>query len=998
MMCSSVPLRVFFRGLAVVASTGLLAFSPAHPQAPGHTPGSWKQVETEHFLFLYPEELAEWTLDMARRMEAVHQAVTNLIGHVPGKRVTVLVDDPGNLSNGSTSPGPLLYMWPTPPDPRSMVGENRGWGEILAVHELAHAVHLTRPTRNPVRSFLWRLAPIPIQPMMIRTPRWLTEGYATYVEGILTGSGRPHGVWRPAILRTWALEGQIPTYGAVSSTGGYLGGAMAYLVGSAYVEWLLEREGRGDSVLPDLWARMTAREVRDFSQAFQGVFGHPPDELYGHFTVDVTEQALAARRAVEEAGGVVDGGLFQRLRWSTGDPAVSPDGERIALALASEDEPARIVVIASTPDTVPTKERERREEILRKDPQDVPPVERLPRRQKPEATLWPDFGHSYRQPRWLPDGRGILVVRDVAVENGRLRPELFVWDWETGAVRQVTRRESVREADPAPDGTWAAGLRCLEGRCDIVRVDLMSGAVITLAGSDILSPYSSPRVSPDGSTIVAGRQVEGIWRLVVMDAAGTRERLLGPDDGAARFDAEFLPGGTELVLTSTRGGIPNLEILDLASGQVRALSRVLGAAVAPAVVGGARADSAGSGPPSSDAGASSERGVAPSSLDHEAPGDDVFFLSLHSRGWDLRRISLADPAVAPAAVDSELSPAAPVGPRETPPFPAAPLSPIRGYGFGPRFWSWWPMMSLAPTEGYAGGLVVHGTDPIGRLTWQVRGMYGSQEGWRGGSLGLLWRGFRPRVQVEGFLADGSLPREEGAPGPNGYRSLTEGYYGGLAALALERSRDRTGVGLRIGGSWGRLGGEDRTLGFASWNLGARQSPGRLRLAQSVGVATSAGRTAGEDWTRWLATGALEVGGRSAGLLISGSVGQADAPAGSSEAFQVGGTEPLLFDPAILPQRVAMPALPPGFLRGTRVGTARAELRSQILGSLFFWAGDVEGDDRGWFKVVGAETAEDSPPIPFLRLPSASLRVGSAYLLDRPYRGQWRWWMVLGWRP
>ena len=1003
------------RALLLTVLSAFLLAAPAASQAPGHTPGSWKQVETEHFLFLYPKEMEEWALDMARRMEAVHHAVTGLIGHVPGERVTVLVDDPGNVSNGSMSPGPLLYMWPTPPDPRSMIGENRGWGEILAVHEYAHAVHLTRPTRNPFRSFLWWLAPIPIQPMMLSTPRWLTEGYATYVEGILTGSGRPHGVWRPAILRTWALEGQLPTYGAVSGTGGYLGGAMAYLVGSAYVDWLVEREGReerrdagelGAAVLPDLWARMTARQVRDFSQAFQGVFGHPPDELYGLFTVDVTARALEARRAVEAAGGPVEGELFQRLRWSTGDPAVSPDGKRIALALASSDEPARIVVIASTPDTVPTRERERLEEVLEKDPQDVAPVRRLPRAQKPEATLQPDFGRSYRNPRWLPGGQEILVVRDVTVENGRLRPELFLWEWEKGKLRQLTRGEAVREADPAHDGTWAAGTRCLEGHCDIVRVELGSGAVTTLARSDMLSPYSRPRVSPDGKTIVASRQMEGGWRLVAMGADGSSERVLGPDDGAARLDAEFVPDGSALVLTSTLGGIPNLEILELATGEVKALTRALGAAVAPAVAATHQdtAATALAGPGSQPVPSS----VSPRTVS-AATSANVFFLSLHSRGWDLRRIGLTKAAETAAFVDSELSPAAPLGPREAPPFPAAPLDPPVGYGTGPRYWSWWPMVSLA-REGYAGGLALHGTDPIGRVTWQFRGMYGSRDAWRGGALDLLWRGSRPWIQAQGFLADGPLPRGEEAQVPGEYRSLTEGYYGGFAALSLQRIRDRGSVALRLGGSSGSMEGERRTLGFASLRLSARQTPGKLQMRQSLDLSAFTGRTAGEDWTRFLATGTVNVGSQSTSLGVSGTIGEirtsSDPPEaqnslgarGSPEAFQVGGTESLLLDPAILSQRVTMPALDPGFLRGTRMRTATAELRSQLLGRLFFWAGDVEGGDRGWIRVVGAETAEAVSAMPFIRLPSATFRFGSAYLLDKPYRGAWRWWVVLGWRP
>lgn len=953
------------RALASAAAVFLLSTVSASAQAPGFSQGAWKRVETEHFLFLYPEELSDWTLSVARRMEAVHAAVTSFIGWVPEDRATVLVDDPGNVSNGSTNPGPLLYVWPTPPDARSMVGENRGWGEILAVHEFAHAVHLTRPSRNPVQRFLWRLAPIPLTPLMLETPRWVAEGYATYVEGMLTGSGRPHGVWRPAVLRTWALEGQLPTYDAVSGTRGYLGGAMAYLMGSAYLEWLVDREGRGSDTLQDLWARMTARERRSFSQAFKGVFGAPPDELYGFFTVEVTERALEVRTAVEAAGGVVDGNLFQRLSWSTGDPAVSPDGNHLALALASEESPTRIVVMSSSPDTVSTREKEHQAEILRKDPEDVAPVRRIPRAQRHEATLWPDFGHAYGKPRWLPDGRGILVTRDVEVQNQRLRPELFLWEWETGVVRQITRGEAIREADPASDGSWAAGLRCLEGTCDIVRVDLGSGAVSTLASSDLLSPYAHPRLSPDSRTIVASRHVNGDWRLVAMDSDGSHERFLGPDDGAARFDAEFLPDGRRLVLSSSRGGVPNLELLDLASGRILPLTRVLGAAAAPA-------------PP-------------------PEPGGPIFFLSLHSRGWDLRRIAPEDAAGLLPWVNPRLAPAAVVGTQEEPSFSAGPLGPVRGYGLGPRLFSYFPMVSFAE-EGNGGGIALTRTDPIGRFTWQLRGMYGSEGSWRGGSFDLLWRGTHPWIGLDGFLVDGPLPRHPDAPQPERERSLTKGYYGGTASLRLEQVRDRRGIGVRFGGSAGRMESAHRALGFGSLALDARQSPSNWLIREALELTGSAGRTGDLDWKRWTATGTVTLGMDAGRLRVSGSLGRTDAPAASPEAFQIGGTEPFLFDPLLLTQRITMPALPSGFLRGKGFRTVRADLEDAELLNLFIWAGDADGDALGWYRIAGTEISATSSPLPYLRIPSATLRLGSAYTLDHPDRGAWRWWLILGFRP
>ncbi|MEJ2503420.1 MAG: hypothetical protein P8177_08945, partial [Gemmatimonadota bacterium] len=666
---------------SILLVLGLTAASSAAPQAPGFAPGPWNRVDTDHFEFLFPDALSDWALDMARRMEAVHAEVEALVGFAPEDRVTVLVDDPGNVSNGSMNPGPLLYMWPTPPSPRSMIGENRGWGEILAVHEFAHAAHLTRPSRNPFRRLVASLFPLPVTDIMRATPRWVTEGYATYVEGRLTGSGRPHGVWRPAVLRTWALEGQLPTYDAVSGSGGYWGGAMAYLVGYAYLEWLVEREGGDETALPRVWRRLTARETRSFSSAFTGVFAAPPDELYGSFTVDVTERALAVEDAADALGGVVDGSLFQRLAWSTGDPAVSPDGERLALVLRSRDRPPRLVVVSTTPDTLTTEQREQREALFERDPEDVRPVPGRPRSQKPRATLHPYLGRPYVAPAWMPDGEQLLVVRSDLVDNGRSRPDLFLWDWERDRVRRVTRGAAIREASPAPDGTWAVGTRCLAARCDIVRIELDDGAITTLVEADPLGPFYHPRVSPDGRTLVASVQADGAWTLVAMDADGSNRRRIGPDDGAARMDAEFLPDG-RLVLASTRGGIHDIEILDPATGGIRPLTRVLGAAVAPTT----------------------------------GADGDVFFLSLHSRGWDLRRIGRDASATPELFTDPALRPAAAAGPAPGVAFREAEIGTVRPYGLGPRFRTYLPLVHLSE-EGLGGGAVIAGVDPIGRLSW-----------------------------------------------------------------------------------------------------------------------------------------------------------------------------------------------------------------------------------------------------------------------------------------
>ncbi|MDQ3951315.1 MAG: hypothetical protein M3282_13360, partial [Gemmatimonadota bacterium] len=318
----------------------------------------WRTVETEHFAFHFPRELEGWTLDVAARMESVRSEVGALVGNVPRRRVQVVVDDPYNLPNGFAIPTldwPLIGLWATPPSPRVELGHFRAWGDLLTVHEFAHVAHLTWPSRNPFQRELWRLLPAELGPVLRRSPTWVIEGYATYVEGRVTGGGRPHSVWRPAILRQWALEGRLPRYEQLNRSDIYKGRAFPYLAGSAYLEWLARREG--DSSLVYLWRRLSARRNRSFGAAFAGLYGDAPDVLYGRFVAELTGSALAVERLINESGGVVAGSIVQRLSWDTGDPAISRDGRHAAVVLRAERKPARLVVWRTGPDSLPPPRR-----------------------------------------------------------------------------------------------------------------------------------------------------------------------------------------------------------------------------------------------------------------------------------------------------------------------------------------------------------------------------------------------------------------------------------------------------------------------------------------------------------------------------------------------------------------------------------------------------------------------------------------------------------------
>ncbi len=928
----------------------------------------WQTVETEHFSVHYPSELSGWALPMCARLEAVYDAVSALVGNAPRRRITVIVDDPLNTSNGSAWPGPAIFLWPTPPGPRSMIGENRGWSEILTVHEYAHIAHFTRPSRNPLTRLLLKLLPIPVDPILLNAPRWLLEGYATYIEGRLTGSGRPHGTWRPAVLRQWALEGQLPTYEELNSSSEMYGGSMAYLAGSAFVEWLVDK--KGEESLPHLWRRMTARKKRSFNESFAGVFGSPPSELYGRFAAELTGRALAVEEELS-VQGIEEGEPVQRLDWLTGDPAISPDGERIAVVLRARDQPSRLVVWNWQEEPVSEKELKARQRAMDRDPDDVPAIEWRPREKKPIATLYPSGGRAYSKPRFMPDGKQLLVVRPEALADGRIRPDLFLWNYETGAVDRITRRGAIHEADPSPDGRTAVGIQCLGGSCDIVRIDLETGAVTAIRTSSPDRAFSRPRFSPDGGRILASYQEGTIWKLVVMNSDGSGMRAVGPDDGASRFDAEFAPDGNSIVCVSTRGGIPNLELLDPAEGTIRPLTRVTGAAVAPAV--------------------------------NVAHGS-ILFLNLRSRGYDLHRVEIESALPGQVTdIGPDYRPAGMVPSFPAPGFAEGSLTGPRAYGLGPRKYVVLPQGSYA-REGGSFGLSLGSSDPVGRLSWTLGGMVADESAWQGGSFRLAWRGWGPIINVEVFAARQYPSMNEEGLGLINPLALDVDYYG--ADVFIELRRDQISRFLRhwVGVSVGYVDGPEfvkpsRRLVFAGQHHRYQQTPGRSLINQSLRLEVAVGETGGKEWNRALASFSLGVGRPGKGIL-SGEVvyGETGGSPSQFEQFSVGGLRPALFDGAIMSQRISMPALPVGFLCGKRYASYKGEFLIGSIFSFYYWAGMAGEELEGWEKIFGQEITLDSVAMPLLGVPGVQFRIGSGIRTDEPYPKKTRFYLGVSWRP
>ncbi|HEX2833038.1 MAG TPA: hypothetical protein VHW00_08485 [Thermoanaerobaculia bacterium] len=674
----------------------------ARAQGPAH---DWRTIETRHFRVHYPREFEAWAMRAAERLEPIHAAVSQEVGYTPRQRIDVLVTNPVAEPNGSAwtfLDTPRILFWTEPPGPDEQLGAYGTWIDLLAVHEVAHVVHMLRPSRNPLQRVLERTV-LPLNRITLGAPRWVLEGYATVVEGRLTGAGRPSSTIRALILRQLAENGRLPTYGQLDSDQRFLGMSMAYLMGSAFLEWLEARNGP-DS-LRNLWARMTARQRRSFDSAFTGVFGERPDRLYGQFLAEVTASAIAVKRVRT----LQQGTLFQETPRASGNPAVSPDGAQLAVVLRNRDKPERLVVWATDAnDEGEKKFRERLEKILGRDPEDVAPLRSKPLPREPKHELVMPDGGDIQNPRWTRDGKAIVFAHRVPDGEGVLHFDLYRWDFES--LARITTLADVRDADFLDDRTMLA-VRSRFGVTELVTVDLSTGNVSSRASGsearDLERVITSPRVSSNGRVAYVAHH-GARWTLFIDE-----QPVALPGDAAT----PAWISNDELLVTVFERGFAELYRVNGTSAT--AITRTDGGAFEPA--------------PSSDG--------------------RVFFMSLEPDGYVVRVLDQLEEAPPSPMLDTTLVPAIP---------PAAPRatlaqSAIRGelpaasrpYGIGRQELGWFTSLELAP-EQQAVEVGVRLGDVVGRLDTLLIGSFAREEGVAGVAIASAWRGWPVELHAHAF--------------------------------------------------------------------------------------------------------------------------------------------------------------------------------------------------------------------------------------------------------
>ena len=488
---------------------------------------SWRTLDTDHFRVTFPAELEALGRRAAGIAERAYDELSSEFIEAPSGVIDLLVTDHIDQSNGfaQVNPSNRITIFARPPIDDPGLGYIDDWMELVITHELAHIVHLDRADNivgKVARGVFGRVTgPWPFFPGT-GTPRWITEGIATWYESDLTGAGRVKGTFHEMVLRTAAIEGRFEDLGQAS--GGspqWPGGSRPYAYGSLFFDHLLTKFGE-DRMAAFVEAIAGQWVPYRLNAAGRDAFGVSLSREWDVWAQEWYEEGMSLDARLERFGPVSEPERLTEGARRGWHPEVSADGNSLLYTRA--DGSSNVQLAIASPDGTDRRTLTRTNGLATFD--------------------------------WMPDGRVLFAQLEVA-DRYRAYSDLYVATRD-GAVRQVTYGARLSDPSVGTDSAWAVAVAGSDGSTVLVRVDLTSGQQTTLVASEPDVQWAFPSVSPNGRWIAATRWTLGANHdVVILDSDGRVVHEVTADR-ALDLAPDWSPDGRYLVWGSDRSGIPNI--------------------------------------------------------------------------------------------------------------------------------------------------------------------------------------------------------------------------------------------------------------------------------------------------------------------------------------------------------------------------------------------------------------------------------------------------------
>lgn len=181
----------------------------------------WKQINTDRFRLVFPEEFSHAALDLSFYLDSIAPKVEALLHHRP-KKIDILIHGRSAYSNGFVSWAPRrIELYPTP----DQENYSTDWLEQLAIHEYRHVVQIDKLRQGFTKFGSWFTGQQAIGAVLgLYVPLWFMEGDAVITETTLSKSGRGR-----LPVFTQPLKARLIEYGYDSFDKAYLGSYRDYI-------------------------------------------------------------------------------------------------------------------------------------------------------------------------------------------------------------------------------------------------------------------------------------------------------------------------------------------------------------------------------------------------------------------------------------------------------------------------------------------------------------------------------------------------------------------------------------------------------------------------------------------------------------------------------------------------------------------------------------------------------------------------------------------------
>lgn len=558
------------------------ALAPAPTDAARWHPAlRWHTLDTEHFSIHFHqggEQLAE---EFGLLAEEVHDILAPTIGWTPRGRTQVTLVDNTDSANGyaRTVPGNQIVLFIVQPTPDTSLEGYEDWWFALFVHEYAHIlqIDMAEDLMQLLRFVAGRL----IVPGGV-LPRWMTEGFATWIETVTTTGGRGRSTYTDMLLRTAALEGRFPRIDTAEGYGSaFPRGQLRYLYG---VRFHLEVAGRSSNQAWFDFHHLHSRGLIPYLLPAKKAFGERLVPMWKRWREESSARYLEQAQELQ-AAGITPTRILPTRTGEALRPRYTADG--LAL-LYSHRSPTERSAVRS----------------IRRDGTG----DRRVFRGGVEGTV--------------VTGPNEAWVAQVG-NTGRFTrfKDLFTLDLETGKTKRRTVGGRLTWPAPHPEG-WLLAVTTSMGQTQLARVDLPtedaeersegaasggapSGAsmeapttgpeegetqrsseearITVLTAADDGSQFAGPTWDPAGERLAVSVWKPGGFRDIhVFDRDLTLIRTL-TWDRATDADPVWSPDGAWLIWASDRDGIWNLYASRTSDGAVFRVTRLLGGARHPDV-------------------------------------------------------------------------------------------------------------------------------------------------------------------------------------------------------------------------------------------------------------------------------------------------------------------------------------------------------------------------------------------------------------------------------